>query len=1670
MATRPSSRDEFEIALICALTLEYDAVSLLFDEFWDEDGDRYGRAIGDPNTYTTGRFGNFDVVLVLLPTTGNVSAASATASLRSSYSGLRLVILTGTCGGVPFSGTGDEILLGDVIISRTVIQYDHGSQYSDNFKTRDTTEDILGRPNKDIRGLVAVLETQIGRERLEKRATVFLKQIQNLPPKGNRRPADIYKYPGACSDRLFEANYLHKHHLYPQRVCANCHDCEDAVCEESRDLACDVVGCDDEHMIKRKRLETNRASKQQRFWEEFQTPSIFIGRFGSGDRVVKSGKHRDEIAKHYGVLAFETEAAGVWDELPCIIIKSISNYADGHENKHWQNFAAATAASVAKALMERYTKTDRTFRTQIEQQMKELMENKESNKCLQDLRQTDPRDDKTRIQRTKGHLLKDSYRWILDHANFKKWWYKSQYPLLWIKGDPGKGKTMLLCGIIDEIEESTTTQCLSYFFCQATELQLSNATAVLRGLIYMIIIQRPALISHVREKYDHSGKNLFEDRNNWEALSKTLLAILNDPSLTDAILIVDALDECVEGLSDLLEFINQASCSSRAKWIVSSRNWPIIEENLKDAMHGVRLCLELNESLVSAAVQSFIRYKVQHLTKKKRYDKDTQIEIEQYLMSNAHGTFLWVALVCQELADPRVRKRHTLQRLKSYPPGLDPLYKRMIQNIHDSLDAEICRQILAITSVVYRPITLPELSCLMKPHNDNSYDELKEMIRFCGSFLTIREETIYFIHQSAKDFLLEKAPDQILAMGIEHQHHTIFSRSLNQLIKILHRDIYSLRLPGFSIKHVPSPNPDPLAPIRYSCIYWVDHLIASEHTWEPRHGKMRRSENMVIKFLKRKYIYWLEALSLLRSISEGVLAMQNLEKLQMPQLTRPLEDANQFIRSHRQAIESAPLQVYASALVFSPSHSRVRRLFAAEEPEWILTKPIVEKRWHAYLQHTFEHISRVVAFSHDSALIASGASDNSIQLWRTSAGDRVRKLEGHDGEIQSIAFSHDSKLIVSGSRDKAIRVWCTVTGICLRVLMGHEKGITSVAFSHDSALIASGSEDKTIRLWSTSTGDCIREFEAYDAFTISLAFSPDSALLASCSGHGIIQRWRTGECTNGPTQVPQNPIKYNRGVQSVTSPHVPRKRNLFLLVSRKLSGRKEKVENKHEDTSLWDVDKAHHLRVGKSNYIGISVFSHDAKLILAVPVNDDAMHIWHTVTGQCVHELRGHNSRVTAVAFSHDSKLVAIGSYDKTIRIWSVDTGNCVQELQGHSDFITSVAFSHDSKLIASASYDKTARLWRVNTNGFQQEDPAVIKPGGTFFLFSNDSTLVASVSEKIISLWCPHTGRCTQELKGHSDDVVSIAFSHDAALIASISRDGSARLWRTDTGDCVQKLQRLDESWGSFGLIAFSHDSAIIAAGLDNNSIQLWSVVDGNLLFELPGVRPFVFSHDSALIASQLETGRVGLWRTATGDFVQKLQSSFAEEIGSLVFSYDSTLLAAIARKKLKLWHVASGECIRTLRSPDDVLVSVTISHDSALVAAMPGGSNIAVWRVDTGDLVQCVDLYCYVHWFSRQLSFARNKLEILTAFGLVAIDDTGGSVGWKPLPPRFVGPGISNDGSWITWNNDNLLRLPAEFQNSDYAISGSTVAIRSGSGRIIFIGLSADVLSNLYGGMMAV
>ncbi|EHK43571.1 hypothetical protein TRIATDRAFT_266978 [Trichoderma atroviride IMI 206040] len=325
---RPSRRSDFDIAIICTLSLEYDAVSYIFDEFWDEDGDQYGRAAGDTNHYTTGRMGNYSVVLALLPQMGKAGAASAAASMRSSYTGVRLALLTGVCGSVPHVGQHEEIFLGDVIISKTVFQYDFGWQLSD--------------------GLVTTFETDRGLDRLEKRTENFLKQLQGNA--AQRRRQAKYDYPGTAEDKLFEPTHRHKHHKSPSCICRHCVKDSDPVCDKGLSSPCIDLGCDDERHLTRKRLQDSSGDTPQ--------PAVHVGAVASGDKVMKSAAERDKLSREAGVIAFETEGAGIWDEVPCIVVKGVCDYADSHKHPRWQNYAAAAAAAASRAILESYIRTD----------------------------------------------------------------------------------------------------------------------------------------------------------------------------------------------------------------------------------------------------------------------------------------------------------------------------------------------------------------------------------------------------------------------------------------------------------------------------------------------------------------------------------------------------------------------------------------------------------------------------------------------------------------------------------------------------------------------------------------------------------------------------------------------------------------------------------------------------------------------------------------------------------------------------------------------------------------------------------------------------------------------------------------------------------------------------------------------------------------------------------------------------------------------------------------------------------------------------------------------------------------------------------------------------------------------------------------------------------------
>ncbi|KAL3481472.1 nucleoside phosphorylase domain-containing protein [Aspergillus californicus] len=310
---RPEPLD-FRRAIICALPREFDAVEALFDEGYDNLPMRKQHA--DPNFYRTGRIGTDYIVLTCLADMGKGSAASTASTLRISFPNIDLALVVGICGGVPFPTEKTELILGDVIISNQVVKFDFGRQYPDRFEQKGSMFQTLDCSHREIRCLLSGLQTRREQERFQ---DLHVEYVRSLAVKDPR-----WGYPGVDRDELFPSSSQHVN------------DGNTSSVSDCRSVGCQGV------LVQRLRLNTQGTPR----------PRVFFGPMASGDTVMRSAEHRDRLARKSGVFGFEMEGGGVCDTLSCLIIKGACDYADSHKNKIWQDYAAASSAACAKALLE----------------------------------------------------------------------------------------------------------------------------------------------------------------------------------------------------------------------------------------------------------------------------------------------------------------------------------------------------------------------------------------------------------------------------------------------------------------------------------------------------------------------------------------------------------------------------------------------------------------------------------------------------------------------------------------------------------------------------------------------------------------------------------------------------------------------------------------------------------------------------------------------------------------------------------------------------------------------------------------------------------------------------------------------------------------------------------------------------------------------------------------------------------------------------------------------------------------------------------------------------------------------------------------------------------------------------------------------------------------------
>ncbi|KFY96114.1 hypothetical protein V498_02885 [Pseudogymnoascus sp. VKM F-4517 (FW-2822)] len=1109
---------------------------------------------------------------------------------------------------------------------------------------------------------------------------------------------------------------------------------------------------------------------------------------------------------------------------------------------------------------------------------------------------------------------------------FTNWEEGNQCRRLWIKGKAGMGKTMLLIGIVKKLQDELANQqetrfdhpYLSYFFCQGTNGRLKTATAVIRGLIWMFLRQEQSLIQHAMVL---AGQNLDDDLNTFLDLKNILLAMLKNPIMKRVYIIIDALDECIDtsrsdgipGRAHLLDLISQISRDfTNVKCLISSRDELDIEMKFSKGRDkpGGSLQLELDRKVLAGPIEAYITKKM--LILEKRYLEEWELEgeveeedremicgklrgVTRQMHRKADGTFLWVALIFLRIEDERTDLRELAKLVNETPEKLEEIYEKIRIQIQTSRDGNswLCKKALSIATAANRPLRLSELRLLAEfPHDVSPF----KILRLCRFFRIAedddKQKTVYMIHQSAKQWLEHQLKEGLLedVKGTDYlasTHASLAMRCLQLLSSTLKKNIWNLPDPGIQIEQIqpqsqrkpssipkkadlsesdqafenrivysPSAAEDDLVPVTYAALNWFDHVLkAASHDNE-------KILIAILDFIKHRFLYWLEALSLLHRMGEGTAIISRLNRYAeglsnsrkssktVKDLICLLRDANRFALYNRGIIESAPLQVYAAGLTFSPTNSQIRSLSQRERLAWITTSPIVEDYWSPCLQALEAHKGSVfsVAFSHDGKRLASSSHDKTVHIWAAETGTLQQTLRGHRDWISTVAFSHDGKHLASGSHDKSVRIWDSETGTLHQILMEHQDLVTSVAFSPSGQRLASGSYDGIVRIYNPETGALHQIIECSDVWVLSVAFSYDGTRLV---------------------------VGFHDGKMGI-----------------------------------WDVESGvrKNLYEGHKSSVSSVAFSPDDKRV-ASSSHDKTICIWDVATGALHQTLEGHKSPVLSLAFSPEGNRLAFGSRDDLVRIWNIKSNLIERTLKGHRNSTLSVAFSLDGKRLASGSQDKTIRVWDTETEVTQQTAQCHSNSISSL-AFSHDGKLLGSGSfDNTIRIWDSKTGVLRKTLEGHRNSVYSLAFSIDGKYLASASHDKTARIWNTDKWTLQHTLKGHRNSVFS---VTFSPNGQRISSGSHDKTVRVWMTETGALRHTLTGhsnsVSSVAFSHDGKLLVSGSHDKTARIWDAETGILQRTL--NYQSSISSVTFSYDGKWLASGAHDEtVTIWNSETGE-----------------------------------------------------------------------------------------------------------------------------------------------------------------
>ncbi|TWT77631.1 Serine/threonine-protein kinase PknD [Posidoniimonas polymericola] len=591
---------------------------------------------------------------------------------------------------------------------------------------------------------------------------------------------------------------------------------------------------------------------------------------------------------------------------------------------------------------------------------------------------------------------------------------------------------------------------------------------------------------------------------------------------------------------------------------------------------------------------------------------------------------------------------------------------------------------------------------------------------------------------------------------------------------------------------------------------------------------------------------------------------------------------------------------------------------------------------------------RGVVFSADGRTLLSASYDNSLRLWDADDHHALKTLRGHGSGVMTCALAPGGKWAASGGQDQQVRLW-DIDGyeesriLRGRVMNDHADAVLSARFSHDGSRVITASRDRSSKLWDSANGKLLTTFQEGHEYLASSAVLFDAGRrMATSAGDSSVRVWDVGAGSELFSLRPTGragTLAVSTDGEWIATGGPDNQARLWPAIDGAepvvLSGHVEEV------TAAAIADGASLAATGDNRGV-IRVWRRDGENWLPGPV------------------LKGHSRAITGLSFVGDRLISSSG--DNTCGQWDVTAGQEDRRLVlKHPDWVNSLDVSPDGRLAITTCEDGRVRVWRLGDASVVAEHRAGESTRGAAYTragFSPDGrlALLTSPAARVVEVWPWLDGqprpalRAGQQLK----QLWAAEFAGDAGRVLTIGGN-DAQLWDVGARQPIVSFS----PHGAVSSASLSPDGRLAATGSWDNSVKLWSTETGRSVRKLEHahqgyVNSVMFSpvsNDQLLTAS--DDGAAILWDLSGEQPQRRVLRGHAGRVLQAVYSSDGRqVLTAGADKTARLWSRDGAE-VKVFRGHDWAVLACAISPDGRHVVTGSQDNTAIVWSVASGEQV---------------------------------------------------------------------------------------------------------------------